>query len=153
RMKRCCSSLATIALLLVLGACSSARRPTVASTDNVGPATTVLVMGGSATEGDGVADRLRDAWPYLVFHDAFPRSTSLINAALDNATITNAQANQLPLAQEVKPTTVLIWLGADNLTHRTPTSQFASALRTLLDEVRATGARQILVADLPAALG
>ena len=47
-------------------------------------------IGGSATEGDGVPDRFRDAWPYLLFDEAFPVSTSLVNAALDGATVANA---------------------------------------------------------------
>ncbi len=146
-------SLATIMLVLTLTACSGSGRPTtVLSTDN-GPRTTLVVMGGSATEGDGVANRFREAWPYLVFHDAFSRSTSLINAALDDATVANAQADQLPLVTEVKPDTVLIWLGIDDVIHRTPTAQFASQLRTLISNIRATGTRRILVADLPDALG
>jgi lysophospholipase L1-like esterase len=147
------TSRATVVLLLTLNACSGGgRSTTVPPTDNGAP-TTLLVIGGSATEGDGVANRLRDAWPYLVFRDAFSRSTSLINAALDNATVANAHADQLPLVTEVKPDTVLIWLGVDDLIHRTPTAQFASQLRTLIDDARATGTRRILVADLPDALG
>lgn len=146
-------SLATIVLVVTLTACSGSGRPTsVASTDNGAP-TILLVMGGSATEGDGVANRFREAWPYLVFRDAFSRSTSLINAALDDATVANAQADQLPLVTEVKPDTVLIWLGVDDLSHRTPPAQFASQLCTLVDDIRATGTRRVLVADLPDALG
>ncbi len=147
------TTLPTIVLVLILAACSGGGRPTIVpSTDN-GPRTTLLVMGGSATEGDGVANRFREAWPYLVFRDAFSRSTSLVNAALDDATVANAQADQLPLVTEVKPDTVLIWLGVDDLIHRTPTAQFTSQLRTLIDNTRATGTRRVLVADLPDALG
>ena len=98
-------------------------------------------------------DRLRDAWPYLLFDEAFPISTSLVNAALDGATVARAEADQLPLAREVKPRVVAIWLGIDDLAQHTPVAHFSSELRALIEELRATGAQRILVADLPRAFG
>ena len=58
-----------------------------------------------------------------------------------------------PLAQEVKPQVVAVWLGIDDLAQHTPIDQFASELRDLIDELRATGAQRILVADLPRVFG
>jgi len=145
---------AAIGLLFALVSCSGTRPPSpFASADTKGRSTTLLTIGGSATEGDGVPDRYRDAWPYLLYQDAFPPSTSLVNAALDGATTANTLIDQLPLAQQVKPDTVAIWLGADDLAQRTPIDQFATGLRVLIDDLRHTGARRILVADLPDVLG
>jgi lysophospholipase L1-like esterase len=143
-----------LVLMLVLSGCTAGtpRSPGLAGAVNA-KATTLLTIGGSATEGDGLPDRLHDAWPYLLWDQAFPVSTSLVNAALDDATIKNAQADQLPLAQEVKPQVVAVWLGIDDLAQHTPIDQFAAELRALIDELRATGAQRILVADLPDAFG
>jgi hypothetical protein len=113
----------------------------------------VLALGGSATEGDGVRDRLRNAWPYLVFHTAFPRSTILVNGALDDATLQHALTGQAPLAAQVKPDVVEVWLGADDVTARTPISLFRTEFGQLLALLQPSGARRVLVADLPTALG
>lgn len=146
--------LTTIVLVIALAACNSTRPASpFASPDANRKPTTLLTIGGSATEGDGVSDRYRDAWPYLVFNKSFPRSSSLVNAALDGATVSNALLDQLPLAQEVKPNTVAIWLGADDLLQRTPIAPFTNQLHHLIEELRAAGAHRILVADLPSAYG
>ena len=140
--------------LVALGACSTASKSKgPASEPSNGPTITVLALGGSATEGDGVRDRLRDAWPYLVFETAFPRSTVFVNGALDDATLQHAITTQAPLAAQLKPNVIEVWLGADDAATRTPISLFRAEFRQLLDRLHSSGARRILVADLPAALG
>jgi lysophospholipase L1-like esterase len=144
----------TIALLMSLTACSrAASRVPLTSADANAKPTTLVTIGGSATEGDGVPDRYRQAWPYLLFHEAFPLSTSLVNAALDGATVANAPVEQVPVAQEVKPDVVAVWLGADDLSGHSPVGQFAAGLRTVIEDLRAAGVHRILVADLPSAYG
>jgi hypothetical protein len=134
--------------LVALAACSTGSRSAKgpASEPSTGPAITVLALGGSATEGDGVRDRLRDAWPYLVFKTAFPRSTVFVNGALDDATLQHAITAQAPLAAQLKPDVI-------EVTARTPITVFRAEFRQLLDRLRASGAGRILVADLPRALG
>jgi len=140
---------------VALAACSSGSKKGKgpASAPSTGPAITVLALGGSATEGDGVRDRFRDAWPYLVFETAFPRSTIFVNGALDDATLQHAITTQTPLAAQLKPDLVEVWLGADDVTSGTPISQFRSELHQLLGLLQSSGVRRILVADLPRALG
>ncbi len=147
--------IATVVAVVALAACSqgSNARKGPPSATSTGPAVTVLALGGSATEGDGVRDRLRDAWPYLVFHSAFPSSTVFVNGALDDATLQHAIANQVPLAAQLKPDLVEVWLGADDVVAATPVARFRSEFHELLDLLRSSGARRILVADLPSALG
>lgn len=145
---------AAIGLLVSLPACSGGTRVNAVATPatNAAP-TTLLTIGGSATEGDGLADRYREAWPYLLFHEAFPLSTSLVNAAVDGATVANVPSEQLSLAGEVKPDVVAIWLGIDDLSQRTPIDVFTAELTTAIQDLRASGSRRILVADLPKAYG
>ena len=114
---------------------------------------TVLAIGSSATEGDGVRDRLQDAWPYLVFRESLPASAVFVNGALDDATVAHALASQAPLAKELKPDIVEIWLGADDLRAGTPIAAFTAEYTQLVDTLRADGSGRILIADLPAAYG
>jgi lysophospholipase L1-like esterase len=148
-------SIVAVVVFVALAACSpgSKARKGPPSAPSTGPVVTVLALGGSATEGDGVRDRLRNAWPYLVFRTAFPRSTVFVNGALDDATLQHAITTQAPLAAQLKPDVVEVWLGADDVTAATPITLFRSEFRQLLDLVHSSGARRILVADLPPALG
>jgi lysophospholipase L1-like esterase len=135
-------------------ACSAgSHRATGPAANAAAPRQTVLAIGGSATRGDGVPDRLQDAWPYLVFHDAFPLSTVFVNGSLDDATVADALETQAPLATELKPDLVEVWLGADDLRVGTPTDEFTRSLTNLIAALRTAGSRRILVADLPTAYG
>jgi GDSL-like Lipase/Acylhydrolase family len=141
--------------MLTLAACSAGSH-SKASAPTTAPAAateTVLAIGGSATEGDGVRDRLRDAWPYIVFRDDLPASAAFVNGALDDATVAHALATQAPLAQELNPDLVEIWLGADDLLAATPIPAFTFTFTHLVEMLRADGSRRILIGDLPAAYG
>lgn len=141
--------------LLALTACSSGSKTAkgpAATSSNARPLT-VVALGGSATEGDGVPDRLREAWPYLVFDQAFPLSTVFVNGALDDATVAHAIAAQVPLATQLKPDVMEVWLGADDVGSATPIPEFTAEFTQLLALLRATGKGRIIVADLPLAFG
>ena len=83
--------------------------------------------GGRSSDGDGLADRLRDAWPYRVF-DALPRPTVFVNNARDRATVAEALSEQTPLARELRPDIVEVWLGADDVAAGTPLPEFTREL-------------------------
>ena len=154
-MRAARSVLAVVTMIGLLASCgggsSSAKVPAESSPSS--RALTVYAIGGSATEGDGVPDRLRDAWPYLVFHNAFPASTVFVNGALDNATVRNAIGAQVPLAAQLKPDVVEVWLGADDLVAATPIPEFTSNFTELISALQSAGAGRIIVADLPRAFG
>jgi lysophospholipase L1-like esterase len=141
------------ASILFATACSASHKAAGPAATNAGPAQTVLAIGGSATEGDGVRDRLAQAWPYLVFHEAFPLSTVFVNGSLDGATVARALEAQAPLATELQPDVVEVWLGADDLMAATPVAEFTRGLTNLVATLRSAGSHRILIADLPAAYG
>ena len=146
-------AVAVIAIACLVAGCAGGGKKAVSPPTNDGPAQTVLAIGGSATEGDGIPDRLHNAWPYRVFHDAFPRATTFVNGAIDDATAANALSLQVPLAAELKPDVVELWLGADDITSGTSPAAFESGLANVVDALHADGAKRILVADLPFAYG
>src|SRR5690349_7519235 len=92
-----------LAFTLLAAACSSSTASTTAPATPSGPTTRFLTLGGSATEGDGVRDRLHQAWPYVVFREALPENTTFVNAATDDGRAATALAEQVPLARETKP--------------------------------------------------
>ena len=153
-MRRFAHIVASIGVVIALAGCDEQRSTTPpAPVGSATRASSFLTIGSSATEGDGVSDRLHEAWPYLMFDHAFPISTTLVNAAIDGATVTNASVQQLPVARRVEPDVVAIWLGVDDLAQHTPIHEFTPALEKLIQEVRATGAQRILVADIPSVFG
>ena len=141
-------------VMLFTSACASNHAPSSgADATSNEPGITLLTIGGSATEGDGVPDRLRDAWPYVLLNDALTPADHLVNGALDGATVANALSEQAPLAAETHANTVAIWVGYDDVLARTPVSGFQSEYQSLVQEVQAAGAQRVLVADVPLSFG
>jgi lysophospholipase L1-like esterase len=148
-----CTVLVTLTVIAASGCSASKHGDAVVPATNAGPTVTVLALGGSATEGDGVRNRLQQAWPYLVFHDALPLSAVLVNGALDHATVASAITSEAPLAAELKPDIVEVWLGADDLLAATPIPSFTVSFTKLVNALRTTATTRVLVGDLPAAYG
>jgi lysophospholipase L1-like esterase len=144
---------ALVALGFVATACST---PGDDRTDDAGAAavtteatSTLLIMGSAASIGDQLDEPLQDSWPRVFYREAFPRATVLVNAAGRSSTVLDAQRDQLPLAQELRPDVVAIWLGQADLVIGTPVALFETELATLVQRVRETGAR-VLLANLTA---
>jgi GDSL-like Lipase/Acylhydrolase family len=148
------SAAAVVVLALATSACASTRHdPPAANGATTKAKSKLLTIGGSATEGDGVRDRLRATWPYLVLNEALAPGDELVNGALDGATVANALADQAPLASEVHPTIVAAWLGYDDVLARTPVDAFESAYVALVTAFQNEGARRVLLADVPLSFG
>jgi lysophospholipase L1-like esterase len=146
---RLLASLAVVALACGASACgtdggSTSGRPVV----TVEATQTLLVMGSSATLGVGLENAWQDAWPRIFYREAFPRATVFVNGALQDASIADAESNQLPLVEEVSPSVVAIWLGGIEASLGMPVTEFATELEDLVSRVRASGAR-VLLANLP----
>jgi hypothetical protein len=112
-----------------------------------------LTLGGSATEGDGVRDRLHQAWPYIVFREVLPEGTTFVNAATDDGRTATALTEQVPLARETKPDIAAVWIGADDVRAHTPLPGFRLAFTRVVDGLRANGARRIIVGTIPKSYG
>jgi len=142
---------AVVAFAICVAACGgtnantgAAERPAV----GVEETQTLFVIGSGATVGIGLDLALQDAWPRILHREAFPRATVLVNAALEEASAADALEHQVPLAEELSPAVVAIWLGAIEAFGLSPVDEFAANLDALVERVRATGAR-VLIADLP----
>jgi hypothetical protein len=144
---------ALLALVLLGGACTHASRTSSRATAPAGEPLAFVSMGGSETEGDGLADRFRAAWPYRFFHDTLPRETTFVNAAFDDATVAHTLVDQVPIIEELRPQLVAMFIGLDDLRDNTPIETFRRDLDTLLERIDDAGVRRVLVGDIPTGYG
>lgn len=151
-MRRAVSVTAAVTSLLLFAACNgdggNNRGSTTRATVAVEQTQTLVVMGSSATVGEGLDQPLQQSWPRILHREAFPRATVLVNAATDTSTVADAIREQLPVAEELRADVVAIWLGQADLSLGTPVGDFGRDLRTLVQRVRAVGAR-VLLGNLP----
>jgi hypothetical protein len=135
---------------LALASCSHpAGRGDAPTSTSGAPRREVLVsIGSGATFGDDLENPLRDAWPQLLYHDAFPRSTVFVNASDRSVTVASALGQPLSIAIEVHATVVAVWLGDLDLDAGVPPSQFEGDLDRLVTRLRGSGAR-VLLGNLP----
>ena len=137
-VRRLLRSLAVFTCALALASCSShssggSGAPATRSGSSSGSGHDVLVtIGSDATFGDGLDNRLRDAWPQKLFHDSFAQSTILINAAQRSTTVERALGQQLSLAIEQHATVVAVWLGDLDLDAGVDTATFEDQLSQLV---------------------
>jgi GDSL-like Lipase/Acylhydrolase family len=144
--RRALANVAVLVSALTLGSCSGSAGKGDASTATTSRAhREVLVsIGSSATFGDGLDDRLRDAWPQRLYNDAFPISTVFVNAADRLLTVERALGRPLSIALEVHATVAVVWLGDLDLVIGVEPSQFESRLDRLVKRLRDSGARVLV---------
>jgi lysophospholipase L1-like esterase len=135
---------------LVLVACSPGGDQAEAPAARDDPPETYVAIGSDDTLGVGLDQPLVDEWPKVLFRDDLPRNTVFVNAAVREATVAEALDEQLPLAEEVEPTLVTVWLNLDDVTARTPVPTYERRLRDLVHALRRGGDTRVLVANTPA---
>jgi hypothetical protein len=143
--RRFTRALRAVALVLALASCSHGSSHGAASTPTTtAPRTPVLVTIGSDATFGNVLYPLTDSWPQKLYHEAFPQSTVLVNAADRAVTVDRAGVLQVPLALQEHATVVAVWLGDADLAANFPASAFKANLDSLVKELRDSGARVLL---------
>jgi hypothetical protein len=137
---------AFVACTITLGSCSSSTGRAGAPAQSSGPPRrdVLVTIGSDATFGKGLPNPLSDSWPQQLYHEAFGRSTVLVNAADSAATVGRAVTQQLPLALEVHATVVAVWLGDADLDENVSVENFEANLGVLVGRLRDSGARVLL---------
>jgi GDSL-like Lipase/Acylhydrolase family len=131
---------------VALASCSHSERHANApgSRSTAPPGDVLVAIGSDATFGADLRRPLSEAWPQLLFHEAFPISTVLINAADGGVTLQHALTVQVPLALEVHATVVAVWLGDIDVEQHVPAATFEADLDLLVRRLRSSGARVLL---------
>jgi lysophospholipase L1-like esterase len=143
-----------VALMLALASavaagCSpggGAESPSAASAEDH---ETYVAVGADDTLGVGLDRPLVDEWPKVLFRDELPRGTVFVNAAAERASVADALDHQVPLALELDPTLVTVWLNLDDLALGTPVATYERGLTDVVHALRQGGQTRVLVANTP----
>ncbi len=110
---------------------------------------TYVAVGASETIGTGADRPLIEAWPHVLHRTALPTGTVFVSAGESGATVEDALEHQLPLALELRPTLVTVWLNVNDLLAGVPAATYESRLRELVEALRQGGRSRVLVANVP----
>ncbi|WP_376797631.1 SGNH/GDSL hydrolase family protein [Thermogemmatispora sp.] len=146
--------LLTIVLLCglwLLSACATADEGPVAA-DELGASHRGLVyvaIGASDSFGFGTADPYADNWPIDLAHKLGP-SVHLVNLGIPGIHLHQALNLELPIALDVHPDIVTIWLAVNDLADHVPVTAYARDLDLLLTRLQAgVPQARIAIANVP----
>ncbi len=151
-MRRWSLLMVLLAVLSLIGACSTAGDQTTVSTlppsDDTGPPVVFVAVGGGETTGLRLPDSLRQSWPQLLFTEALPRRGVHVNLSSPGATVAQALDQQVPAALELGPTLTTVWLTGGDARAGTPVAAYERDLELVVRRLQDSGAR-VLVATGP----
>jgi lysophospholipase L1-like esterase len=138
---------AVVAIAVVCTACTSSNQKRSAVAGPAPPRRLYVAVGASETRGEGTDNPLRQAWPQDLFR-TLPAGYSFVNLGIPGATVADALAEELPLAESLRPTLVTVWLNVNDLLGLVGVDRYTSELTELISGLRSTGAT-VLVANTP----
>ncbi len=131
----------------VAAACSGSTASIPAAT-NAGRKAVYVALGNGETAGNGVKNRIRDAWPQLLYRSAFPRAAVFANFGQTNVTVEEALTSQLRPALALEPTVATVNLTEDTFLTRNVTA-FESRFNTLIRQLRRGGKTAVIIGNIP----
>ncbi len=134
---------ATALLTLVGASCTSSASSTPAATAT-GPSPVYVALGNGETAGNGVKDRIRDAWPQIVYRTELPASAIFVNFGETDATVADALADQLGPALALHPTVATVHLTDDRF-QGTSVADYESRLTELVRRLRRGGRTEVVL--------
>lgn len=129
-------SLLALSVLLLAVACGGTKKETA-----LPAGTRVLALGDSLTAPHGV--KPGEDWPTLL---AQKTGWVVINAGVSGNTSAQALDRLPALLDEHQPQLVLVTLGGNDMLRKQPQAQTVANLGSMLDMVKANGARAVLLA-------
>ncbi|MBE3565999.1 MAG: hypothetical protein IMW90_09755 [Thermogemmatispora sp.] len=137
--------------LCLLSACGPMNEAPAAA-DELGTLHRGLVyvaIGASDSFGFGTADPYADNWPIDLAHKLGP-SVHLVNLGIPGVHLHQALRLELPIALDVHPDIVTIWLAVNDLADQVPVTAYARDLDLLLTRLQAGDPRaRIAIANVP----
>jgi acyl-CoA thioesterase-1 len=128
----------------VLAGCA---RPFLAAADAPRPLTYVAI-GASDTVGVGATSPETDSWPAVLWR-RLPQGSQFVNLGVSGSLLHQALEQQLPVAIDMNPDLVTVWLSVNDYTGQVNLDQYEADLDTLLGQLRAQTSAVILVGNLP----
>lgn len=134
-------------LLAMATACGSGDGGTTAGTTTPVPPETYVAIGGSETVGMGADNPVVESWPQVLYRTALDRNTVFVNLAVGGASIQQALEEQVPMALELRPTLVTVWLNANDLLAGVPPAAYEQQLTELVRALGHDGRAHVLLAN------
>ena len=133
--------------IIMLGACSTSA-PAVAPTSSGGHRVTYVALGNGETAGNSVKDRIRSAWPQLLFRSVFPRSAVFVNFGQNSVTIDEAFDSQLAPALALAPNVATVTLTDDTFLTGDPVD-FEQKFTTFVHRLQRSGRTAVVIGNIP----
>ena len=135
-----------IAIMLVLAACSSGA-PSALPAAPTGTRDVYVALGNGETAGNGVKDRIRDAWPQIVYRDQLSKASVFANFGEQDVTVADALTDQLVPALALNPTVATVHLTDDQFLG-TPVADFERNLTTLVRRLQRNGRTAVVIGTI-----
>jgi lysophospholipase L1-like esterase len=109
---------------------------------------TLVAIGASDAVGVGASDPLKTGWvPQL--HQKLPAGTRLVNLGISGAKVADAIDQELPVAVDVDPDLVVVWIAVNDLIGGTPLPEYERGLDLLLGDLAGRTRARVFVANVP----
>jgi hypothetical protein len=142
---------AAVIVLVLLAACTRGSTQAGAPPpQSAGPQIAFVTIGGDETFGTALPreTRFRDSWPQLIYRNSLPARATFTNLGTPGATSTSAVAVQLPIALQLQPTIVVVWLAGD-ASAGIPAATYEANLARILQSLRTADVERIIVVAGP----
>lgn len=141
---------ACAAVLALATACGgSGDRTTAAGTTTPAPPETYVAVGGLEAVGVGADSPVVEAWPQVLYRNALDRNTVFVNLATGVGLVQQALEEQVPVALELRPTLVTVWLNVNDLLFGVSVATYERQLSELVRALRQDGQARVLLANTP----
>ncbi|MDP9245693.1 MAG: GDSL-type esterase/lipase family protein [Chloroflexota bacterium] len=112
------------------------------------PAFRYVAIGASDAVGVGAADPRTGSWPARIAA-RLPAGSDYVNAAVSGSQAAQAAREQTPAAAGLRPQLVTVWLAVNDLNAGVPSTEYAAALRAVLEPLILKTDARIFVGTVP----
>jgi lysophospholipase L1-like esterase len=107
-----------------------------------------VAIGASESVGTGARDPSSEGW-VTQLHRRMPAGTRLANLGIGGLQVRQAVEQVLPVAVDLQPTVVTVWLAVNDLVGGVPLDAYRADLDLLLETLRRETRARIYVANIP----
>lgn len=107
-----------------------------------------VAIGASDTVGVGASDPATGSWPALVA-TLLPPGSAYVNIGVSGTIASQARAQQLPSAIDLRPSVVSIWLAVNDMNAQVTPEAYREALAAIVDGLAARTEAKIFVGNVP----
>jgi len=127
--------------------CITTSAPTASPTASA-RAFRYVAIGASDTVGVGASDPRTGSWPARVAAQ-LPAGADYVNLGVSGSLAAQAKSEQLPTALGLQPQLVTVWLAVNDLNASVSTTDYTSALRSVIEPLVSQTTARVFVGNVP----